>query len=1233
MVAAALLGGVLATPRAQAANLSWTQTAANTYSWTDSANWGGTGFPNAIGDVANLSGALEGAQTVNLNAVITIGELIFVPSAPSSAAGFTLAGGTNGLLVLDDTDEAVSIKKLSGSPSLDTISADIQFNDNLTITNNSGGGTLTFSGALRSVASDVTLTGNGPVATGSTITGVISTAGNLIKSGTGIVQLNGASTYAGTTTISAGRLIANIAGSFPVRSAITIDTGAILEPKAALTFGSLAGGGRLDNPNSTARTITVGRNDTSTTFSGTITSATAASILITKVGAGTLLLQPTGTNASTYTGLTTVNGGKITLDTSSSTLASAFLAATPLTLSGGNFEMIGRPSATVTQTLGAFGVGAAGGAITMTANGGTSTDLILGAVTATASGGSLLITAPSTTTVKLGTAILSTALNGRAVFSDGTANTFNWVTNATTATAVSGFVPTTALPVTGGGAVGTPYLLTASQDQTTASLTIGTLKLSSTSTSAQTLGLAANNMQLGGGTTSTPGAILIDGTANWNITGTGALAANTPATSPDLIFQHYGTGTLTVNAPIGGGVTSLVKAGPGTMVLAGTNTFTGDIALNGGVLSFGAVGNVAGGLGAGIAKAIRIRDGATLRYTGATGTIAAGTSASSYTFSLTGGNATIEVTDAAATLTLPGVFSGGGGLTKAGPGILSINAVATFTGPTFINAGTLSIGAADRLTDSSPVTIGANGTLDINAGNETIGSLAGSGIVTTGSTTSGRTLTVGGDNTSTIFSGRLNGAIGNVLKKVGSGTLTLSSSTSSVWTGTTDFQSGVLRIGSTNPLATNASMTIANVAGGVARLVIGAGFSQTLGANGSGTTALSFYGSNATVTSDASVLIENGGVLTLGAANTTYNATGASTGNRQAIIMAEGTGRVSLNANRTFNIGDSSFVAADRAELIVSAPISSAGDFGPAKSGFGNLLFAGTNTYTGGTTLTAGGLFLDYAALNTSKLNAAGALALNGGGNLILLGNASADTAQAVASTTLASGGFSTIRLTPGGSQKIVLTLGAFTRAATTGTVRFNLPTGTQDSTHGIRTTSTNVNGILGGWATVADAAGVTNFAANDGSGGVGLVTSATKSDITTWAAAENVTDGVSGYSGTLAQNLGVNSLRFNSAADSAVTLADGRVLTIFSGGVLQTSAASGSTVAPSLTGGRLVSGASNELIFTTDVTTPSRPLVVSSAIGADPHEDRRRHPQAFRSQRFHRRDLPQGRHAAGGRR
>ena len=176
--------------------------------------------------------------------------------------------------------------------------------------------------------------------------------------------------------------------------------------------------------------------------------------------------------------------------------------------------------------------------------------------------------------------------------------------------------------------------------------------------------------------------------------------------------------------------------------------------------------------------------------------------------------------------------------------------------------------------------------------------------------------------------------------------------------------------------------------------------------------------------------------------------------------------------------------------------------------------------------------------------------------------------------------------------------MSGITRAATAGTIRFNLPTGTQDATNGIRTTTANVNGILGGWATATNVSGVTNFAANDGSGGVVPVTSAAKSDVTTWASADHVSDGASGYAGTVLQNLGVSSLRFDSVADSTVTIAAGRVLTIVSGGVLQTSAASGSIISPTLTGGRLVSGASSELIFTTDATTPARPLLVSTAIG-----------------------------------
>ena len=1204
MVAAALLSvGVTTTPKAEAANLTWTQTAVGAYSWTDSANWGGSGFPNALGDVANLSGALAGAQTVNLDAVITIGELNFGASAPSSLAGYTLAGGTNGLLVLDDTDGAVSINKFNGSPSLDTISAAIQFNDALTISNNAGGGTLTLSGGLASLNSSLTFNGTGPVAAGSVvISGVIRTAGSLVKNDGGVASLSGANAYAGTTTVNAGTLVLNGTSALPIRSAVTIGSGATLNVWQALTMGSLAGGGDLTNGSAADRIITIGRDDTTpaSAFSGRINPATPSRVAITKVGAGTLVLQPTGTNASTYTGNTVINGGEVVLDFANSSLTSV-LAATPLQITGGNFTMKGKAGLAANQLLGALTVGSTGGTITLVAGDVAGTVLRTGAVTATANGATLLVVDPSaSTSFQMGTTYAA-GLNNRLVFNDGTANSFHWATNTGANTDTVAFTGYTALPIAGGGDSTTNASLAASQTQNTAAATIRSLKLSSSGAGTQTLDLAAFNMTLGGGLIAAPGAILIDGTDGWNINGsTGVLRSSHLSAAGDVIFHQYSTGAVTVNAGIAdngavvAAVTNLVKAGTGTLVLAGAKTFTGAVFVNGGTLQFSnnnQLGNAAA------VTAVTIRDGATLSYTGATATIAA-TGTAAHTFTLTGGNATIEVTNAVTTLTLSGVISGAGGLTKSGPGILSVNAAATFSGPTFVNAGTLSIAAADRLTDSSSVTVGAAGILDVALGNETIGSLAGAGVVTTAASTTARTLNVGGDNTSTTFSGRFTGAIGNVLRKTGSGILTLTGVTSSEWLGTADLQSGILRIGSNNPLATNASLTIANVADRPARLVIGAGFSQTLGANGTGTTALSFYGTNSTVASDASVLIENDAVLTLGATNTTYNGAGVATGNRQAIIQAEGTGRISLNGNRTFNVGDSSLVGADQAELVVSAPISSSGAFGPTKIGFGNLLFTGTNTYAGNTTLTTGGLFLDYTVQNTSKINAAGALAFSGGGNLILLGNASADTAQAVAGTTLANGGFSTARLIPGGAQKILLELGAFTRATSAGTLRFHLPAGTQDSTNGFRTTSANLNGILGAWATVANAAGITNFAANDGAGGVALVTSANKSDVTTWALGDHVTDGASGYAGTVSQNFGINSLRFNSAADSAVAVASGRTLTIISGGLLQTAAGGGSTVAPSLTGGRLVSGAGNELIFTTDVTTSARPLSVSSVIG-----------------------------------
>lgn len=60
-------------------------------------------------------------------------------------------------------------------------------------------------------------------------------------------------------------------------------------------------------------------------------------------------------------------------------------------------------------------------------------------------------------------------------------------------------------------------------------------------------------------------------------------------------------------------------------------------------------------------------------------------------------------------------MSFGGGLIKEGAGILELNAVNNYTGNTFINAGTLKIGANSGIDSSPIITVGAGGTLDISS--------------------------------------------------------------------------------------------------------------------------------------------------------------------------------------------------------------------------------------------------------------------------------------------------------------------------------------------------------------------------------------------------------------------------------------------------------------------------------------------------------------------------------------
>ena len=134
-----------------------------------------------------------------------------------------------------------------------------------------------------------------------------------------------------------------------------------------------------------------------------------------------------------------------------------------------------------------------------------------------------------------------------------------------------------------------------------------------------------------------------------------------------------------------------------------------------------------------------------------------------------------------------GVLSGGGGLAKDGHGNLTQNVQATYTGSTLIHTGTFLAGAANVLAADSAFIIGNAATLNLNNFDNTLGSLSGAGQVILGTAR----LTSGNDNTSTTFSGSIDGS--GRLTKIGAGTLTLTGD-SSAFTGTTELNNGSLVI-------------------------------------------------------------------------------------------------------------------------------------------------------------------------------------------------------------------------------------------------------------------------------------------------------------------------------------------------------------------------------------------------------------------------------------------------------
>ena len=206
------------------------------------------------------------------------------------------------------------------------------------------------------------------------------------------------------------------------------------------------------------------------------------------------------------------------------------------------------------------------------------------------------------------------------------------------------------------------------------------------------------------------------------------------------------------------------------------------------------------------------------------------------------------------------------------------------------------------------------------------------------------------------------------------------------------------------------------------------------------------------------------------------------------------------------------------------------------------------NTYTGPTTVSGGSLILDFSSLGgttpTNLVNSNSSLLL-GGGSLSLIGKpgGSNTSSQSFAGTTINPGVVAiAVNVNAGGGT--TLNLGSLARNSPGGTVDFTFGAGT------ITTTATNVNGILGGFATVAGA----DWAINGSGSGLGAISipALYGSNYATVSSSTNFSPSASGTFGGSTPNA-VNSLRFNASSPVTTTLAAGG-LTITTGGILLTS-------------------------------------------------------------------------------
>jgi autotransporter-associated beta strand protein len=420
------------------------------------------------------------------------------------------------------------------------------------------------------------------------------------------------------------------------------------------------------------------------------------------------------------------------------------------------------------------------------------------------------------------------------------------------------------------------------------------------------------------------GSVFGDATYDQNDSA-GAVTIASAVTLASGLTTHVRVGSQTNFSGAVGGTGRLSVNGAGTLTLSGANTYSGDTTINAGTLRVGA-GGTSGTLGSG-----SVTNYAALAF---------------------------NRSDA---FTVANALSGTGSVTQLGTGTTILSGNNSYTGGTALSAGILSLGSANAIGTSGTITF-TGGTLQASAANTTDYSARFSSAANQlyRLDTNGQNLTLASALTSS----------GGSLTKLGDGTLTVTGT--NTFTGGTTLSGGTLALGSVGALGSTGTITFtggtlqasaANTTDYSARFASSPGQQYRIDTNSQNLTLAS------ALTSFGGSLHKLGsGTLTLSGNNTSSGPTTISGGILQigngGTSGSLGPGSVTNHAALTFNRSD---------VLVVSTAISGSGSV--SQLGTGTLILSGNNSYTGGTTLSAGTLLLD----STNAIGTSGTLTFTGG--------------------------------------------------------------------------------------------------------------------------------------------------------------------------------------------------------------------------------------------------------------